>query len=292
MEDKKIKKSFYSIKSMIFLFLMFVASAYFLLPLFWIIIASSKSNSQLFSTNPLWFAFPLNFVNNFVNISSLFNGEIWRWFLNSIIYSGSISIGTTLISSMAGFAFSKYNFKGKNVLFFAIIGMIMVPSTALVLPIYLLMHGLNLINTYWAVILPSLVNPFTVYLMRVFWMQEFPNELLDAARIDGASDFRVFFSIGLPLVKGGLATVALFSFVGAWNNFFLPLVVLSKENLYPLVLGLQVWTSLVTTGQSQGIITYGPLLMGVLISIIPLIFAFMLLRKYWQYGLSAGALKG
>jgi multiple sugar transport system permease protein len=269
--------------------LMFVASAYFLLPLFWIIIASTKSDSQLFSTNPLWFALPFNALNNIFNTSSYDGATLWRWFSNSIIYAGSVSAGTTLISAMAGFAFSKYDFFGKNILFYIILGAIMVPTTALVLPVYLLMHGLNLINTYWAVILPSLVNPFSIYLMRIFWMQEFPNELIDAAHVDGASDFTIFFRIGLPLVKGGLATVALFSFVSTWNNFFLPLVVISKSNLFPLTLGISIWTSLTSTGRGP---SYGAITMGILISIVPLILAFILLRRYWQSGLSSGAVKG
>ncbi len=286
------KKSLYSSSTILIMTLMFVASAYFLLPFFWIVIAATKSDSQLFSTNPLWFTSPFNFLSNLKVVSSYDNTILWRWFLNSLIYAGSVSAGTTLISAMAGFAFSKYNFKGKNVLFYIILGTIMVPTTALVLPIYLLMHGLNLINTYWAVILPSLVNPFTVYLMRIFWMKEFPNELIDAAHVDGASDFAIFFRIGLPLVRGGLATVALFSFVNTWNNFFLPLVVISKSDLYPLTLGLQVWTSITTTSVGRGAPPYGAINMGILISIVPLILAFIFLRRYWQSGLSSGAIKG
>ncbi len=283
------KKNLYSPSTVIVLALMFVASIYFLLPLFWIIIASTKSNAQLFSTNPLWFATPFNMLNNIKNASSYNNFILWRWFLNSIIYASTVSVGTALISAMAGFAFSKYDFFGKNMLFYVILGAIMVPATALVLPIYLLMHGLNLINTYWAVILPSLVNPFAIYLMRIFWMQEFPNELIDAAHVDGASDFTIFFRIGLPLVRGGLATVALFSFVSTWNNFFLPLVVISKSNLFPLTLGISIWTSLTSTGRGP---SYGAITMGIVISIVPLILAFIFLRRYWQSGLSSGAVKG
>jgi len=289
MEEKRIKRNYYSAKSVIFLSLMFVASVYFLLPLFWIIVASSKSNAQLFSTNPLWFATPFDMLKNIKNASSYDNFILWRWFLNSIIYASTVSAGTALISAMAGFAFSKYNFFGKNVLFYIVLGTIMVPSTALVLPIYLLMHSMNLINTYWAVILPSLVNPFAIYLMRIFWMQEFPNELIDAAHVDGASDFAIFFKIGLPMVRGGLATVALFSFVSTWNNFFLPLVVISKSKLFPLTLGISIWTSLTSTGRGP---SYGAITMGILISITPLIIAFIFLRRYWQAGLNSGAVKG
>ena len=271
--------------------IMFVFSTYFLLPFYWIIVASTKSNGQLFSTNPLWFAYPSHILDN-LRIALTYNGYVLaRWFINSVIYATSVSLGSTLVSAMAGFAFAKYRFWGKNIFFNFILGTIMVPATALVLPIYLLMHSFHLINTYWAVILPSLINPFGVYLMRIFWMQGFPNDLMDAAYVDGASDFTIFFRLGFPLVRNGLATVALFSFVGTWNNFFLPLVVISKRQLYPLVLGLDVWTSLATGSLGRGAPTYGAILVGVIISILPLVLAFIFLRRYWQFGLTEGALK-
>jgi multiple sugar transport system permease protein len=136
--------------------------------------------------------------------------------------------------------------------------------------------------------LPQMVNPFGLYLMRVFWDNGFPNELIEAAKIDGASDWRIFWSLGLPLVRGGLITVFLFTFVAAWNNFFLPLVVLNNNEQFPLTLGLSVWNN-TNTGRTP---QYTMIILGALISILPLLTAFFTLGRYWQGGLTTGATKG
>lgn len=268
--------------------LMFVFAAYFLLPLYWVAVSATKDNGQLFSTFGLWFAWPWRLLDNARDLFAYQDGIYLRWMLNSALYATSSAALATLAAAMAGFAFAKYAFPGKTPLFGFILGTIMVPATALVLPIFLLMQQTGLANTAWAVILPGMVNPFGLYLMRVFWDQGFPNELIEAARIDGASDARIFWSMGLPLVRGGLTTVALFSFVGAWNNFFLPLIVLSRAELFPLTLGLSVWNS-VTTGRTP---IYGIIILGSLVSVLPLIVAFLTLGRYWQGGLTVGATKG
>ena len=133
-----------------------------------------------------------------------------------------------------------------------------------------------------------MVNPFGLYLMRVFWDNGFPNELIEAAKIDGASDWHTFWSMGLPLVRGGLITVFLFTFVAAWNNFFLPLVVLNNSDQFPLTLGLSVWNN-TNTGRTP---QYTVIVLGALVSILPLVAAFFSLGRYWQGGLTVGATKG
>ena len=124
-----------------------------------------------------------------------------------------------------------------------ILGTILIPSTALMLALFLAMHMVGLFSTPWAIIPPGLVNPFGVYLMRIVWGQGFENDLIEASRLDGASETRIFFRIGLPLVATGLTTLGLLSFVGAWNSFFWSLIVVSDERLYPLTLGLAIWNS-------------------------------------------------
>ena len=270
------------------IFMMFVFSSYFLLPFFWLIIASTKSDGGLFNSFGLWFAQALHFGSNLTEMASYNQGIFGRWFVNSLIYAVSISFGATLVSAMAGFALAKYEFAGREIIFMVILTSIMVPFTALVLPIFLLMKSIGLINTYWAVILPSLLNPFGIYLMRIFWNKALPNVLFDAARIDGASDLLIFTQIGLPLVSSGLATVALFSFVAAWNNFFLPLVVLNNSHLFPLTLGLSIWIGLTETGRGPA---YSAIIVGILASVIPLIIGFVMLQRYWQADLSGGAVK-
>ncbi|MGI8748769.1 MAG: carbohydrate ABC transporter permease, partial [Deinococcus sp.] len=218
------------------------------------------------------------------------DGIFSRWLLNSFLYSGATALGSVAVSAMAGYAFSKFVFRGRTALFTVILATIMVPSTALVLPIFLLMQQVHLLNTYWAVILPGFVNPFGLYLMRLFWDAGFPSELMEAARIDGAGEGTIFWQLGLPLVRGGLVTVGLFAFVGAWNNFFLPLVVVNRDELFPLTLGLSVWNQTSASAGREPI--YTVIVLGALISVLPLVVAFLSLGRYWQGGLASGAVKG
>lgn len=266
---------------------------YSLLPLWWMFVTIFKDNGQLFTTPGLWFASPGHLVDNVTKVFTHQDGIFTRWLLNSILYSTAIAIGAALTCATAGYAFSKYHFRGKDTLFAVILGTIMVPSTALVLPLFLIMQnlgsaGIPLINTPWAFILPSIVNPFGLYLMRLFWDSAFPTDLIEAARIDGASEATIFWRLGMPLVQGGLVTVALFSFVAGWNNFFLPLMMLNSTDLYPLTLGLSVWNN-TTTGTER---LYTMIVTGALISILPLLAAFLTLGRYWQGGLATGAVKG
>jgi multiple sugar transport system permease protein len=263
---------------------------YCILPATWILAAVTKDSSQIFTTFGLWFASPPHFFENIADLFAYRDGIFVRWFGNSLLYAGSISLGSTLICAFGGYAFAKYDFPGKQFLFNFILGAIMVPSTALVLPLFLMLYRLGLVNTIWGVILPSLVNPFGLYLMRIFWNASFPNELIEAARLDGAGELLIFWRLGMPLMQSGLVTVALLSFVGAWNNFFLPLIVLSQDELYPLTLGLNVWNS-VSNAAGGGKPSYHLIALGSLISVLPLLMAFVLLGKYWRGGLTAGASK-
>jgi multiple sugar transport system permease protein len=165
-----------------------------------------------------------------------------------------------------------------------------VPATALVLPTYLLMSQANLVDTIWAVILPSLLNPFGVYLLRVYVHDSIPDEMLEAARIDGAGEFRVFRSVALPAMKPALVTVLLFSMVASWNNFFLPLVMLSDDQLYPLTVGLRAWYMSAIMGNG-GAATFNVIVTGALVAIVPLIVAFLMLQRYWRGGLTIGSVK-
>jgi multiple sugar transport system permease protein len=263
-------------------------TVYFLLPLYWVIVSVTKDNGQLNTTFGLWFTTPWHLADNFRELFTAENGIFFRWMLNSFLYSLGSAVLATMAAAMAGFAFAMFSFKGRDSLFGLILGTIMVPATALTLPIFLLMNQIGLVNTIWAVILPQMVNPFGLYLMRIFWQQGFPKDLMEAAYIDGASDWKIFWSLGLPLVRGGLITVFLFTFVAAWNNFFLPLIVLGDPSLYPLTLGLSVWNS-TNTGRTP---MYTMIILGALVSILPLVLSFFVLGRYWQGGLTVGATKG
>jgi multiple sugar transport system permease protein len=194
----------------------------------------------------------------------------------------------TFLAAMAGYALAKYVFRGRHLIFSLVLGAILVPGTALALPLYLLMSKVNLTNTYWAVLLPSIVSPFGVYLSRIYAASSVPDELLEAARIDGASEFRTF-TIALYLMIPALVTILLFQFVAIWNNYFLPLVMLSDQKLFPITVGLQTWN--VTTGGANKFL-YTLIISGALVSSIPLLAGCVLLQRFWRGGLGAGSVKG
>jgi multiple sugar transport system permease protein len=264
---------------------------YFLVPVWWLVVASTKDTQGLFSgSGALWFrGFHL-----FGNLKELFtynNGEYLRWLGNSALYAVTGGLGATVISVLAGYGFAKFGFRGRNAVFALVLGSVMVPLTALVIPTFVMMSNAGLTDTIWAVILPSLLSPFAVYLMRVYAAASVPDELLDAARIDGAGELRTFVRVALPLMRPGVITVLLLSVVATWNNYFLPLTMLSDSKLYPLTVGIGLWEQLASSNNGGGTSVWGLIITGSLVSIIPLIIAFLTLQKYWQGGLAVGSLK-
>jgi multiple sugar transport system permease protein len=210
--------------------------------------------------------------------------------LNSAIYALVSAAGAALLATAAGYGFAKYEFTGKGFLFGVILGAIAVPATALAIPTYLLFSKLGIVNTPWAVILPSLINPIGIYLMRVYSADSVPEALIESGRLDGASELRIFLQISLPMLVPGFITVFLFSLVSTWNNYFLPLVMLNNPKLYPVTVGLaQLNATANAGGGSQAL--FSVVVTGALVSIIPLIIAFLMLQRFWQSGLSAGAVK-
>ena len=263
---------------------------YFLLPFFWIIISATKTNPELFSSFGLWFASDFNLFSNLSDVFTRDGGVFLVWLLNTTYYAVVSAVGASLIAAIAGYTFAKFAFPGRRLVFAIILGSIMVPSTALAIPTYLLLSKIGLINTPLAVILPSLVSPFGVYLMRVYAEQAVQDELLDAARVDGAGELRIFWSVALRILMPGLVTVLLLTFVATWNSYFLPLLVLSDPNYYPLTLGLAAWNQQASaSGGAQ--LLYTIVVTGALVSITPLIIGFLFLQRYWQSGLTLGSVK-
>ena len=266
--------------------IMVVFTLYFLVPIWWLLVASTKSRGDLFTTNPLWFA-ELNFWDNLVALLNYDGGIYLRWIVNSIGYAGVGALVATILAGMCGYALAKYRFRGRELLFNVVLGGVLVPATALALPLFLLFSQVQLTNTFWAVFLPSIVSPFGVYLARVFAEASVPDELLEAARLDGAGEVRTYFTVSIRLMLPALITIFLFQFVGIWNNFFLPLIMLRSEELFPVTYGLYAWNS--TINQFPELRSF--VLIGALLSIIPLIITFLLLQRYWRTGLGTGALK-
>src|SRR6202011_5862611 len=200
-----------SIGPMTFLFIFVL---YFLIPFFWLMVSATKSQADLFGTFGLWFAPNFNLFTNLQQVFTYNNGIFGRWLLNTLLYAGVGSVVGTFLAAMAGYALAKYVFRGRNLIFSIILGSILVPATTLALPLYLMISKVELTNTIWAVLLPSLVNPFGVYLSRIYASAAVPDELLEAARLDGAGEFQIFTTIVMRLLTPALVTILLFGFVG------------------------------------------------------------------------------
>jgi multiple sugar transport system permease protein len=278
------------VRENLLLIVFFVFLIYFLLPLFWLVVSATKTNSDLFGSFGLWFSPHMSLFANLHDVFTYSGGVFLQWLWNTAYYAVCSALGAAVISTLAGYVFAKFEFPGSRLIFAIILGAIMIPSTALVIPLYLLLSKVALINTPLAVILPSLVSPIGVYLMRVYAEQALPNEVLDAARVDGASEMRLFWSVALRILAPGFVTVLLLAFVATWNNYFLPLLVLSDPNLYPMTVGLASWNAqAAAAGGAQAL--YPLVITGSLVAIIPLIVAFLFLQRYWQSGLTFGSLK-
>jgi multiple sugar transport system permease protein len=261
-----------------------VALVYFLMPVYWVIVASTKSNRDLTNTFGFWFA-NWNLDANYASLMDWTQGMFWRWVGNSILYSTTAGIIGTLFAIMAGYAIAKFVFPGKKIAVSIIMAGLLLPVALLTVPLYMEFHALGLTNTMWAIIIPSAVSPFGVFLGMVYAETSVPTELLEAARIDGASEARIFFTIVLRLLAPAMVTIFLFIFVATWNNFLLPLMMISSAELKPVTLGL------------YGMMSYfapekGAVMLGALLGVIPLIILFFGLQRFWQSGLAAGAVKG
>ncbi|WP_406300746.1 carbohydrate ABC transporter permease [Embleya sp. NBC_00888] len=266
--------------------------AYTLLPLVWLMFGATKSNEGLFSSRGLWFADDFALFDNIHDVFTYDDGIYLRWFANNLLYSVVGAGGAALIATLGGYALAKFDFVGRRLMFALVVGAISIPGTALAVPTYLLFSDVGIVNTPWAVILPSLASPFGLYLMRVYAADAVPDAMLEAARMDGAGELRIFFTISLRLLMPGFVTVLLFALVATWNNYFLPLIVLNDPNWFPLTVGLNRWNGLANGGSVAGDTPIYPLLLtGSLLAIVPLVVAFLFLQRFWQSGLSAGGVK-
>ncbi|MGW5653758.1 carbohydrate ABC transporter permease [Streptomyces humi] len=262
---------------------------YTLAPPVWLLMASTKNLTDLFGTNG--FA-PGHHFDLFSNLRHLFaaqDGIYLRWLGNTLLYAGGGAVLAALICAMAGYAFDKFDFPGKGAACGLVLVGVMIPTAALVLPTYLLAARVHLTNSFWGVFLPGLVFPFGVYLARIFSASYVPDEVVEAARMDGAGELRAFWSVALPMMRPGFVTIGLFQFTAIWNNFFLPLVMLSNQQLYPVNLGLYAWNaSALSQGHPDD---YLLAITGSLVAVIPLIALFLAVQRFWRSGMTAGAVK-
>jgi multiple sugar transport system permease protein len=258
---------------------------YTLIPLWWLFVSATKGSGYLYTGAPLWFSH-FDLITNVKAVFTFDGGVFSTWLANSALYSFVGASVSTLLSAMAGYALAKFTFRGRESVFNVILASVLIPAPMFALPLFLVMAKLNLTDSYWSVLLPSCVSPFGVYLCRIFAAASVPDELLEAARLDGAGERRTFFGIALPLMGPALVTVFLFQFVGIWNNYLLPSLMLNSASRLPVTVGLVQWRSEFANGVP-------PLLpiTGALLSLIPLVVAFVSLQQFWRKGLTAGAVK-
>ncbi|WP_405608302.1 carbohydrate ABC transporter permease [Streptomyces sp. NBC_00076] len=259
---------------------------YTLLPVLWLVLAATKDRDALFGSDLLSLK-DFSFGQNLHDLFAMDGGQYGRWYLNSLLYAVLGAGVGALVSVACGYAFDKYRFRHKEKLFGLVLAAVMVPQTVLALPLYLMASKTGLVNTFWAVFIPVLFNPFGVYLGRIFSQGYVPDEVLEAARMDGAGELVAYFRVALRMLGPGLVTVFLFQLTAIWNNFFLPMVMLSDQDLYPVSLGLYQWNSSASVSPEY----YPVVIMGSLLAVLPLILAFILLQRFWRGGLTAGAVK-
>lgn len=255
---------------------------YFAGPIYWLVVSSTKTNSDLVGTNSLVPRGSL--VANYHALMDWTHGRFWRWVLNSVLYSTAAGVVGTLVSVSAGYGLAKFRIPGKSGIQLAILAGLLLPISLLTVPLYLLFLDIGLVNTPWAVIIPSCVSPFGVFLGRIYVESSVPDELLEAARLDGARESRIFFTIVLRLLAPAMVTIFLFIFVATWNNFLLPLMMISSSDLKPVTLGLYGMMSYFDP-------RYGSVLLGSLLGVLPLVALFLGLQRYWQAGLTSGSVK-
>jgi multiple sugar transport system permease protein len=262
---------------------------YSLLPLFWLVISATKSQEGLLASFGLWFADDFSLWQNITQTLTYDDGAFLRWARNTLLYVVAGAGGATALATLGGYGLARFDFPGKRAVFAIVIGAVAVPGTALAVPTFLLFGKLGLTNTPWSVIIPSLVTPFGLYLMWTFAAEAIPVELIEAARLEGAGELRVFTRICLPLLAPGVVTVLLFSAVATWNNYFLPLIMLKDPDWYPLPVGLDTWNSQAATAGGEAV--FNLVITGSLLTIVPLVATFLLLQRYWVSGLAAGSIK-
>ncbi len=260
--------------------ILIVAAFISLVPFLYVISTSFKDSVSLFQYPPQWIPSEPT-LDNFRSL--LQDNPFVRWMINSFIVAASITVIKVIIDSMAGYAFAKMQVPGKEPLFIVVLMTLMVPFAATLIPLFIIVRDLQLTNTYAGLILPALASPIGIFMMRQF-IESLPNDLENAARLDGCSEFQIFRRVILPLVRPGLVVLGVFTFMTQWTSYLWPLVIGTKKEMYTLTVGVQSLRSLFT-------VNWGVLSAGAVLSMLPLVLVFLFLQRYFIAGSIAGALK-
>lgn len=286
-----------------FIYLILIAWAVIsLIPLYWVFTTSIQQPDEVAIMPPKFIPsvisryLPLKLAGEQEQATELVDGalesyrllfrrtQIGRWFLNSLLISLSATAGILLLDSMAAFSFAKKEFPGRNFLFWVMVGTMTIPGQVLLVPLFMVVRELNVVNTPWAILFPQLSMVFGVFLLRQF-MLTVPSELIEAARIDGASEFGIYWRVMIPLAKPGLATLGILTFTSSWNSFLWPLIAVQRSDWFTLPVGLK-------TLQDQNLVNYGLLMSGAAVAAVPMIIVFLSFQQYFVKGLTLGGVKG
>jgi multiple sugar transport system permease protein len=262
-----------------------LGAVYCLIPVMWVVMAATKSRGELFTT--FTFLPGTGLWANLTELTAYRDGAFWLWMGNSALYAGVGAVLSAAVSAVSGYALAKFDFRGRGLIFTVILTGVLMPPITLAVPQYLLLAKAGLAGSYWSVLLPSVLSPYGIYLARVYAQAAVPDEVLEAARVDGARELRLFTSIAWPMMLPGLVTIFLFQFVAIWNNFLLPYVMLSDHETFPVTVGL---FTLLQQGSSRPAL-YTLVITGALLSIVPLIALFLGLQRYWRVDLLSGVVK-
>lgn len=251
-------------------------------PMYWLFVTAITPTQQTLKTPPD--LFPIN--ASFSNFERLFQQarDYWRWTLNSLAVALFVTMFHVIFDTLAGYAFAKKRFPGRNILFWIILSTLMIPDHVTLVPLYIVTRNLQLLDTLWAVIMPATASVFGIFLMRQY-IQTLPSELEDAARIDGCSELGVFWRVIMPLAQPAIGALAIFTFVRNWNNYLWPVIVLQRTPNYTLPVG-------VVSLQGEFSTDYGIIFAGAALAALPMIIFFLIFQRYFLEGVRMGALKG
>jgi multiple sugar transport system permease protein len=262
-----------------------LGAVYCLLPVAWVVIASTKSGRELFST--FTFLPGSGFAANIRDLDAYRGGVYWKWMGNSALYAGLGALLSTCVSAFSGYALAVYRFRGREALFNVLLAGVLMPPVILAIPQYLLLAKADLTDSYLSVLLPQILSPYGVYLARIYAGAAVPADVVEAGRMDGAGEWRIFSRIALPMMVPGLVTVFLFQFVAVWNNFLLPYIMLSDDEKFPLTLGL--YTLLEQGANAPALYTL--VITGAFLAVLPLVVLFLFIQRFWSLDLLSGAVK-
>ncbi|MDW5330262.1 carbohydrate ABC transporter permease [Plantactinospora sp. KLBMP9567] len=260
---------------------------YAVAPLWWLLVSATKSRGDLYRSNGMWFT-EFHLVENLQALFTYQDGIFTRWLWNTVVYSGLSSLGLTAVALAAGYGIAKYRYRGRGLTMGLIIGSFLIPGSLLIVPTFILFTRIGFYDTIWAMILPGMFGPFSVYLAKVYAEGAVPSELMEAARIDGAGEYRIFFLMGARMMSTAGATIFLLHFVATWNTFMWPLVFLKGADKWPVMLGLYSW---LRRGIDSQYDLTGLVITGSLVSTIPMVLLMIAMQRYWRSGVTIGSLK-